>query len=294
MYKKAEASFWTAEEIDLSKDLYDWEHRLNQDEKFFISHVLAFFAASDGIVNENLLERFSNEVQIPEARCFYGFQIMMENIHSETYSLLIDTYIKEHGQRTYLFDAIETSILLLFLVADEIVPCIKAKAEWALRWIADKNSTFAERLVAFAAVEGIFFSGSFASIFWLKKRGLMPGLTFSNELISRDEGLHTDFACLLFSHLRKRPTKQVIQDIITEAVKIEQGFLTDSLPCPLLGINAKLMEQYIEFVADRLLVALGNQKYYHSTNPFDCIFLKDDDLICSHGEYLPRRKDKLL
>jgi len=258
MYKKAEASFWTAEEIDLSKDLYDWEHRLNEDEKFFISHVLAFFAASDGIVNENLLERFSNEVQVPEARCFYGFQIMMENIHSETYSLLIDTYIKEPNQRTYLFDAIET------------IPCIKAKAEWALRWIADKNSTFAERLVAFAAVEGIFFSGSFASIFWLKKRGLMPGLTFSNELISRDEGLHTDFACLLFSHLRKRPSKQVIQAIITEAVGIEQGFLTESLPAPLLGINAKLMEQYIEFVADRLLVALGNQKYYNATNPFDC------------------------
>jgi len=259
MYKKAEASFWTAEEIDLSKDLYDWEHRLNEDEKFFISHVLAFFAASDGIVNENLLERFSNEVQVPEARCFYGFQIMMENIHSETYSLLIDTYIKEPNQRTYLFDAIET------------IPCIKAKAEWALRWIADKDSTFAERLVAFAAVEGIFFSGSFASIFWLKKRGLMPGLTFSNELISRDEGLHTDFACLLFSHLRKRPSKQVVQAIITEAVSIEQGFLTESLPVPLLGINAKLMEQYIEFVADRLLVALGNQKYYNATNPFDCM-----------------------
>jgi len=264
MYKKAEASFWTAEEIDLSKDLYDWEHRLNEDEKFFISHVLAFFAASDGIVNENLLERFSNEVQVPEARCFYGFQIMMENIHSETYSLLIDTYIKEPNQRTYLFDAIET------------IPCIKAKAEWALRWIADKDSTFAERLVAFAAVEGIFFSGSFASIFWLKKRGLMPGLTFSNELISRDEGLHTDFACLLFSHLRKRPSKQVVQAIITEAVSIEQGFLTESLPVPLLGINAKLMEQYIEFVADRLLVALGNQKYYNATNPFDCM----DPLPC--------------
>src|SRR5271167_2277813 len=271
MYKKAEASFWTAEEIDLSKDLYDWEHRLNDDEKFFICHVLAFFAASDGIVNENLLERFSNEVQVPEARCFYGFQIMMENIHSETYSLLIDTYIKEPAQRTYLFDAIETSKLPPVSPLTVLVPCIKAKADWALRWIADKNSTFAERLVAFAAVEGIFFSGSFASIFWLKKRGLMPGLTFSNELISRDEGLHTDFACLLFRHLRKRPNKQVIQDIITEAVKIEQGFLTDSLPCPLLGINAKLMKQYIEFVADRLLVALGNQKYYNSTNPFDCI-----------------------
>lgn len=257
MYKKAEASFWTAEEIDLSKDIGDWENKLNDDERFFISHVLAFFAASDGIVNENLLERFSNEVQIPEARCFYGFQIMIENIHSETYSLLIDTYIKEQSQRTYLFEAIET------------IPCVKQKAEWALRWIADDKSTFAERLIAFAAVEGIFFSGSFASIFWLKKRGLMPGLTFSNELISRDEGLHTDFACLLFSHLRKRPSQRVVNQIITEAVKIEQNFLTDSLPVPLLGINAKLMEQYIEFVADRLLVALGCPKHYNATNPFD-------------------------
>ncbi|KAK2741102.1 Ribonucleotide-diphosphate reductase (RNR), small subunit [Onygenales sp. PD_40] len=257
MYKKAEASFWTAEEIDLSKDLHDWNNRLNDDERFFISHVLAFFAASDGIVNENLVERFSGEVQVPEARCFYGFQIMMENIHSETYSLLIDTYIKEPKQRTYLFDAIET------------IPCIRKKADWAIRWIQDKESTFAQRLVAFAAVEGIFFSGSFASIFWLKKRGLMPGLTFSNELISRDEGLHTDFACLLFSHLRHRPSPQAVQDIITEAVCIEQEFLTDALPCALLGMNAKLMCQYIEFVADRLLVALGNKKFYNSTNPFD-------------------------
>ena len=257
MYKKHEASFWTAEEIDLSKDIHDWSNRLNDDERFFISHVLAFFAASDGIVNENLLERFSGEVQVPEARCFYGFQIMMENIHSETYSLLIDTYIKEPKQRQHLFDAIDT------------IPCIRKKADWALTWISDKESTFAQRLVAFAAVEGIFFSGSFASIFWLKKRGLMPGLTFSNELISRDEGLHTDFACLLFSHLRHRPSKQVVQDIITEAVGIEQEFLTDALPCALLGMNANLMKQYIEFVADRLLVALGNNKYYNATNPFD-------------------------
>ncbi|KAH8801673.1 putative ribonucleoside-diphosphate reductase small chain [Xylogone sp. PMI_703] len=257
MYKKAEASFWTAEEIDLSKDLHDWNNRLNDDERFFISHVLAFFAASDGIVNENLVSRFSNEVQIPEARCFYGFQIMMENIHSETYSLLIDTYIKEQAQRTYLFNAIDT------------VPCIKKKAEWAVRWITDKESTFAQRLVAFAAVEGIFFSGSFAALFWLKKRGLMAGLTFSNELISRDEGLHTDFACLLFSHLKHRPSKKAIQDVITEAVKIEQEFLTEALPCALLGMNSNLMKQYIEFVADRLLVALGNEKYYKSTNPFD-------------------------
>ncbi|KAL1880491.1 hypothetical protein VTK73DRAFT_5878 [Phialemonium thermophilum] len=257
MYKKAEASFWTAEEIDLSKDLHDWNNKLNDDEKFFVSHILAFFAASDGIVNENLVERFSGEVQIPEARCFYGFQIMMENIHSETYSLLIDTYIKEPAQRTHLFNAIDT------------IPCIRRKADWALRWITDKKSTFAQRLVAFAAVEGIFFSGAFASIFWLKKRGLMPGLTFSNELISRDEGLHTDFACLLFSHLNHRPSKQVIRDIIVDAVAIEQEFLTEALPCALLGMNATLMKQYIEFVADRLLVALGNEKVYRSTNPFD-------------------------
>ncbi|CAO1599495.1 Ribonucleotide-diphosphate reductase (RNR), small subunit [Xanthoria calcicola] len=257
MYKKAEASFWTAEEIDLSKDLHDWNNRINDDEKYFISHILAFFAASDGIVNENLVERFSGEVQIPEARCFYGFQIMMENIHSETYSLLIDTYIKEQKQRAYLFNAIET------------IPAIRKKADWAIKWIQDKNSTFAQRLVAFAAVEGIFFSGAFASIFWLKKRGLMPGLTFSNELISRDEGLHTDFACLLFSHLNNRPSKQAVQDVITEAVSIEQEFLTEALPCALLGMNATLMKQYIEFVADRLLLALGNKKVYNSTNPFD-------------------------
>lgn len=256
MYKKAEASFWTAEEIDLSKDLGDWD-RLNDDERYFVSHVLAFFAASDGIVNENLVERFSSEVQIPEARCFYGFQIMMENIHSETYSLLIDTYIKDQAEKAHLFNAIET------------IPCIKKKAEWAVRWIEDKNSTFAQRLVAFAAVEGIFFSGSFASIFWLKKRGLMAGLTFSNELISRDEGLHTDFACLLFSHLKHRPSKQAVQDVITEAVELEQEFLTSALPCALLGMNSNLMKQYIEFVADRLLLALGNEKVYKSPNPFD-------------------------
>ncbi|KAI4920059.1 Ribonucleotide-diphosphate reductase (RNR), small subunit [Alternaria incomplexa] len=257
MYKKAEASFWTAEEIDLSKDLHDWNNRLNDDERFFISHVLAFFAASDGIVNENLVERFSSEVQIPEARCFYGFQIMMENVHSETYSLLIDTYISEPKQRRYLFNAIDN------------IPCIRKKADWAMRWISDKNSTFANRLVAFAAVEGIFFSGSFASIFWLKKRGLMPGLTFSNELISRDEGMHTDFACLLFSLLKNKPSLESVKAIITEAVEIEQEFLSDALPCALLGMNAKLMCQYIEFVADRLLLALGNTKAYHATNPFD-------------------------
>ena len=275
MYKKAEASFWTAEEIDLSKDLHDWNNKLNDDERYFISHVLAFFAASDGIVNENLLERFSGEVQIPEARCFYGFQIMMENIHSETYSLLIDTYVKEQAQRTYLFNAIDTSKLYTrvsppqTILTRQSVPCIKKKADWAVRWIQDKDSTFAQRLVAFAAIEGIFFSGSFASIFWLKKRGLMAGLTFSNELISRDEGMHTDFACLLFSHLNHRPSKQAVQDVITEAVEIEQEFLTEALPCALLGMNSALMKQYIEFVADRLLVSLGNDKFYKTANPFD-------------------------
>ncbi|OJA17025.1 hypothetical protein AZE42_00563 [Rhizopogon vesiculosus] len=267
MYKKAEASFWTAEEMDLSKDVHDWTNRLNDNERHFISHVLAFFAASDGIVNENLVERFSNEVQAAEARCFYGFQIMMENIHSETYSLLIDTYIKDPRQREYLFDAMET------------IPCVKRKADWALKWITDQRSTFAERLVAFAAVEGIFFSGSFASIFWLKKRGLMPGLTFSNELISRDEGMHTDFACLLFSHLKRRPHPDTVKCIITQAVTIEQEFLTDALPCGLIGMNAKLMRQYIEFVADRLLVSLGNEKVYNSTNPFDFM-----DMISLQGK----------
>jgi len=257
MYKKAEASFWTAEEIDLSKDLHDWNKRLNDDERFFISHVLAFFAASDGIVNENLVERFSSEVQIPEARCFYGFQIMMENIHSETYSLLIDTYISDVRQRQYLFNAIDN------------IPCIRKKADWALRWISDEKSTFACRLIAFAAVEGIFFSGSFASIFWLKKRGLMAGLTFSNELISRDEGMHTDFACLLFSQLKHKPSPALVESIITEAVGIEQEFLSDALPCALLGMNATLMCQYIEFVAVRLLLALGNNKFYNSTYPFE-------------------------
>ncbi|PCH41270.1 ribonucleotide reductase small subunit [Wolfiporia cocos MD-104 SS10] len=267
MYKKAEASFWTAEEIDLSHDLWDWKLRLNDDERHFISHVLAFFAASDGIVNENLVERFSNEVQAAEARCFYGFQIMMENIHSETYSLLIDTYIKDQAQRERLFDAIET------------IPCIKKKADWALRWISDKRSCFAERLVAFAAVEGIFFSGSFAAIFWLKKRGLMPGLTFSNELIIRDEGMHTDFACLLYSHLRRRLHPRVILKIVTEAVTIEQEFLSEALPCALIGMNVKLMCQYIEFVADRLLVSLGNDKHYNVTNPFDFM-----DMISMQGK----------
>ena len=254
MYKKAEASFWTAEEIDLSTDLKDWE-KLNSGEKHFIKHVLAFFAASDGIVNENLAVNFMREVQLPEARCFYGFQIMMENIHSETYSLLIDTYIKENQEKNRLLHAIET------------VPCVQKKAEWALRWIS--RGSFAERLIAFAAVEGIFFSGSFCSIFWLKKRGLMPGLSFSNELISRDEGLHCDFACLLYSMLDEKLPVEQVQKQIADAVVIEQEFVTDSLPVDLIGMNAKMMATYIEFCADRLLVSLGCPKIYHSSNPFD-------------------------
>ncbi|XP_073481498.1 ribonucleoside-diphosphate reductase subunit M2 [Aquarana catesbeiana] len=256
MYKKAEASFWTAEEVDLSKDHLHWES-LKEEERWFISHVLAFFAASDGIVNENLVERFSKEVQVTEARCFYGFQIAMENIHSEMYSLLIDTYIKDPKEREFLFNAIET------------LPCVKRKAEWALRWISDTNSTFGERVVAFAAVEGIFFSGSFAAIFWLKKRGLMPGLTFSNELISRDEGLHTDFACLMFKHLVHKPSEDRVRELITDAVTIEQEFLTDALPVKLIGMNGDLMKQYIEFVADRLLLELGFSKIFRAENPFD-------------------------
>jgi ribonucleoside-diphosphate reductase beta chain len=253
-YKKSQASFWTAEEIDLSQDQKDWNN-LNDNERHFIKHVLAFFAASDGIVNENLAVNFMQEVQMPEARCFYGFQIMMENIHSETYSLLIDTYIKDPKEKDYLFNALET------------VPAVQKKGEWALKWINSEN--FAERLIAFAAVEGIFFSGSFCSIFWLKKRGLMPGLTFSNELISRDEGLHCDFACLLYSYLVNKLPEARVQAIIADAVRIEQEFVTDALPVSLIGMNAKTMAQYIEFVADRLLVSLGCAKIYNATNPFD-------------------------
>ncbi|XP_065488090.1 ribonucleoside-diphosphate reductase subunit M2 isoform X1 [Caloenas nicobarica] len=256
MYKKAEASFWTAEEVDLSKDIQHWES-LKPEEKYFISHVLAFFAASDGIVNENLVERFTQEVQVTEARCFYGFQIAMENIHSEMYSLLIDTYIKDSKEREFLFNAIET------------LPCVKKKADWAMRWIGDKKATYGERVVAFAAVEGIFFSGSFASIFWLKKRGLMPGLTFSNELISRDEGLHCDFACLMFKHLIHKPSEERVKEIIMNAVLIEQEFLTEALPVKLIGMNCTLMKQYIEFVADRLMLELGFNKIYKVENPFD-------------------------
>ncbi|XP_017294705.1 ribonucleoside-diphosphate reductase subunit M2 [Kryptolebias marmoratus] len=256
MYKKAEASFWTAEEVDLSKDLQHWES-LKDEERYFISHVLAFFAASDGIVNENLVERFTQEVQVPEARCFYGFQIAMENVHSEMYSLLIDTYIKEPSEREFLFNAIET------------LPCVKKKADWTLNWIKNKSATYGERVVAFAAVEGIFFSGSFAAIFWLKKRGLMPGLTFSNELISRDEGLHCDFGCLIFKHLVKKPSSETVTKIIRNAVEIEQEFLTDALPVKLIGMNCDMMKQYIEFVADRLLLELGFSKVYRAENPFD-------------------------
>jgi len=254
MYKKHEASFWTAEEIDLSGDLQHWA-ALNDGERHFISHILAFFAASDGIVNENLAVNFMSEVQLPEARCFYGFQIMMENIHSETYALLIDTYVKDSKEKEHLFHAIDT------------VPAVKKKAEWALRWI--EGGDFAERLVAFAAVEGIFFSGSFCSIFWLKKRGLMPGLTFSNELISRDEGLHCEFACLLYSMLKTKLTKDEIFDIIGDAVRIEKEFITEALPVALIGMNAKLMQQYIEFVADRWLSELGYPKMFGTANPFD-------------------------
>ncbi len=254
MYKKAEASFWTAEEIDLSHDQKDWD-KMTDGERHFVTHVLAFFAASDGIVNENLAINFMREVQIPEARCFYGFQIMMENIHSETYSLLIDTYIKDTAEKQRLFHAIDT------------VDCVKKKAQWALRWI--KHGSFAERLVAFCAVEGIFFSGSFCSIFWLKKRGLMPGLSFSNELISRDEGLHCDFACLLYSMLEQKLSTEKIHEIIGNAVDIEKEFVMDALPVDLIGMNSKLMGQYIEYVADRLLMSLGHPKKYGAMNPFD-------------------------
>ncbi len=254
-YKKAEASFWTAEEIDLSQDLRDWGN-LNDGERHFISHVLAFFAASDGIVNENLAEHFVAEVQYTEAKFFYGFQIAIENIHSETYSLLIDTYVKDPAEKDKLFNAVET------------MDCVKKKADWALRWIDEGN--FQERLIAFAAVEGIFFSGSFCSIFWMKKRGLMPGLTFSNELISRDEGLHCDFACLLYNnHVQNKLPEETVIGIIKDAVEIEKEFVTSALPVNLIGMNADLMCQYIEFVADRLLFELVGQKVYGASNPFD-------------------------
>lgn len=258
MYKKAQASTWTAEEVDLTQDKVQFSTLLSDNERFFIENVLAFFAASDGIVNENLAKKFMDEVKVPEARCFYGFQIMIENVHAETYSLLIDTLIQNSKRKAQLFDAINT------------VPCVQQKARWALNWINDDKS-FGERLVAFAAVEGIFFSGSFCAIFWLKKRGIMPGLSFSNEKISQDEGLHTDFACLLFRMLRNKPSKQVVKQIICDAVRIEQQFTTESLPVGLIGMNAVLMQQYIEFVADHLLVELlgSGEKVYNTKNPFE-------------------------
>ena len=256
LYKRQVDCFWRAEEIDLSKDLGDWL-KLTFDEKHFISMVLAFFAASDGIVLENLAVRFMGDVQLSEARAFYGFQIAMENIHSETYSLLIDTYINSHEEKTKLFHALAN------------YPCIAKKGLWAKRWISDNRSSFAARLVAFAAIEGIFFSSSFASIYWIKKRGLMPGLTFSNELISRDEALHTEFAILLYTKLHKKLTKKRVYEIIQEAVSIEKEFITEAIPCRMIGMNAQLMTQYIEFVADRLTVQLGYDKIYNSSNPFD-------------------------
>jgi len=256
MYKKAVASFWTSDEIDLKDDVHQFNEKLSDNERHFIKHVLAFFAASDGIVNENLIERFAQEVTNPEARCFYGFQIMIENIHSETYSLLIDTYIKDKAEREYCFNAIET------------MPAVKKKADWALKWIGSASS-YPERIIGFAAVEGIFFSGSFAAIFWLKKRGLMPGLSFSNELISRDEGLHCDFACLMWKHLVQKCSTERVQSIIEDAVRIEIEFLTEALPVNLIGMNDKLMAQYIKFVADRLLVALDCPKIFNEKNPFD-------------------------
>ena len=265
MYKHAVASFWVVEEVEL-KDLNDWNN-LSDSERHFIKHVLAFFAASDGIVNENLAEQFIREVQLPEAKAFYGFQIMIENIHSEMYSLLIDTYIKDHQEKEKLFNAINT------------IPCVKNKAEWALKWI-NNEIPFAIRLVAFAVVEGIFFSGSFASIFWLRKRGLMPSLSHSNQLISRDEGLHCDFACLLYTkYISDKPDKKIIENIIREAVIIEKEFLTDAIPVRLIGMNSESMCQYIEFVADRLMNALGYQKIYNTTNPFDFM-----DLISLQGK----------
>ena len=256
MYKKQVDCFWRAEEIDLSKDLGDWA-KLNSDEKYFITMVLAFFAASDGIVLENLAVRFMKDVQLSEARAFYGFQIAMENIHSEVYSLLIDTYVADKSEKTKLFQAIKH------------YPCITKKADWAKRWIHDHRSSFATRLIAFACSEGIFFSSSFASIYWIKKRGLMPGLTFSNELISRDEALHTEFAILLYSKLTKKVAKKKVMEIIKESVEIEKEFILEALPCRLIGMNSKLMSQYIEFVADRLSVQLGYDKIYESSNPFE-------------------------
>lgn len=284
MYKKSVDCFWRAEEIDLSKDKASWD-KLSDEECYFISMILAFFAASDGIVLENLGMRFMSEVQLSEARAFYGFQIMMENIHSEVYSLLIDTYISNESEKNKLFDAINN------------FPCIKKKADWAIKWINDKRSSFATRLIAFACVEGIFFSGAFCSIFWLKKRGLMPGLCFSNELISRDEALHTEFAVLLYSKLKKKVRKDKLIEIIKEAVEIEKEFITSALPCRLIGMNSYNMSSYIEFVADRLCVQLGGDKIYNTPNPFDWMELisiegKTNFFEKRVGEYALANKDK--
>jgi len=256
MYKAAEANFWTAEELDLSKDMKDWNN-MSSNEKYFIENILAFFAASDGIVNENLVERFCQEVKVLEAKFFYAFQMAMENIHSETYSLLIDTYIKDEVKKMKLLNAIET------------IPSIKKKANWAMKWINDKNSPFVNRVIGFAAVEGIFFSGAFCSIFWLKKRGLMPGLCHSNELISRDEGMHTEFAVLMYHNLIKKPDPDIVKEIIMDAVEIEKEFIMESLSCELIGMNKNLMSQYIEYIADRLLRMFHLEPVYNSTNPFD-------------------------
>lgn len=268
MYKQQVACFWTAEEIDMSQDIKDWKDKLNDDERHFIKYVLAFFAASDGIVLENLIENFSHEVQVPEIRAYYGFQAAMENIHSETYSLQIDTYITDDKEKQHLFNAMHE------------VPCVKEKATWAIQYIEDKEASFAQRLIAFSIVEGIFFSASFCAIFWLKKRGLMPGLCFANELISRDEGLHTDFACLLYTkYIRSKLSEQKVHRMFKEAVKIEVKFATDAIPVKLIGMNAGLMAQYVEFVADRLLVQLGYHKLFNSSNPFDFM-----DMISLQGK----------
>lgn len=284
MYKKQVECFWRAEEVDLAKDLVDWNN-LKDDEKYFITMILAFFAASDGIVIENLGMRFISEVQLSEARAFYGFQIAMENIHSEMYSLLIETYVKNSDDKHKLFKAIDN------------FPCIKKKAKWATKWIQDKRSSFATRLIAFACVEGIFFSGAFCAIYWLKKRGLMPGLTFSNELISRDEALHTEFAVLLFSKLNKKVRKEKLYELVTEAVDIEKEFINEALPCRLIGMNGMLMSQYIEFVADRLIMQLGYEKFYNASNPFDFMEMisiegKTNFFEKRVGEYALATKDK--
>jgi ribonucleoside-diphosphate reductase beta chain len=277
LYKKMEGSFWTANEIDLSKDMNDWE-KLSDNEQSFIKNVIGFFAGSDGIIMENLAARFMREIQIPEARAFYSYQIFNESVHSETYSLLIDTYIKDIEEKTKIFQSIE------------YIPSVSKKALWAYKWIDNNLVSFSLRLIAFAIVEGVFFSGSFCAIYWIKKRGLMPGLTFSNELISKDEGMHCEFACLLYSKIKNKISKEVIYDIFKEAIEIEKEFITESIPCHMIGMNADLMKQYIEFVADRLLVQLGYEKIWNSENPFDFMELqslrpKSNFFECRVGEY---------